>query len=865
MRQQRATAPWIRIALISAAVASASLAQDGAAEPIAPPANEPTKGSFSDLPFPEFPKEIEPFDRPIVHDVDTRDPAALAMNNAVDVLFRLALRQIRSDIANPTTDDYRRIALIFSILQRYTPDDTERLRFVLDAWTWAGDKDRADKALRKIIKQDPEDTVLQLRLITDLIEKRQDADGRLGLYERFLGPAGEKIDDSVKSRLALDAALLYREMGDEARYVSALGLSTELDPTNKEAAALYATYFLDRTKDPIERLEVLVNVVLADPHDEQAHLNVAHELMLNGAWDGAQRFLQRVNELHAIRGSTLSDEDLFDIALTLWNASGADEALSLVTGLLEREVLSEQIRREEIIAQGRNPGPPLPIVLPTNLETIRLAIHTTRGETEEATNSMRRIAVRHQFELNLIRRPEVRPPWMTEIDALEIEQHRLIERIAARLWSGVDLELAQLDLDTLKEISARRPLTDNAIQRFDGLFAVWRDEYDTARELLEPLAENDALARLGLGIMAQRRGERDEAVRNYAHVALMVPNSAIGSAARLAIELIRDEKLAPTSKAKRLNEYADGLDPWIEAVTHSGYNFVRMTLEHEQKEIRPLDPMNLVLTVSNVSRRPLALGSINPIKSRVLLAPAIDINGITLTSDLVPEVIRMERRLRLMPGETLRIPVWAGRGWTGALSDYACINALTMRWRTLQGFTPTEAGGYGLGPLCVTTQTGILRRAAMPYDLSSDELALAIREGEGIELLNRILHAVAWTITPAAGIPEDELRSNAFTLADALLDRMETMNEYERAFTIIKALRARGLFLDPTLKARLMEIVGDDRSPLVRTAMLMTFTELADDAYIASIEQDSDADIAELARLTHATLERIAASDGRRR
>jgi len=840
------------------AISSLVNAQDTKADPEPPKDTPQTERAFTELPIPEFPDGIAPLASAVALPVDTRDPVALRKRNAVDVLFRLALRQIRSDIANPTVEDYRRIALLFTVLQRYTPEDTERLRFVLDAWTWAGDKARSNKALREIIRQDPTDTILQLRLISGLIEQRQDADSRLALYERFIGPAGERIDDSVKSRLSLDAALLYRERGDQARYISALGHATELDPTNKEAAALYATFFLDRTENPIERLEVLVNVVLADPHDAQAHLNVAHELMLNGAWEGAQRFLQRVNELHAARGTTLTDDDLFDITLTLWNASGPDEALSLVSGLYQREVTTEQNRREQIIAQGRNPGPPLPIVLPAKLETIRLAILTTRGETEEASLSMQRIAVRHAIELNLIRRPELRPPWMTEIDALKIEQHRLIERIAARLWSGLEIDLAQIDMDTLRDISARRPLTENAIQRFDGLFAVWRGEYDAARELLEPLAESDALARLGLGIIAQRQGDLDVAVRNYAHVALMVPNTAMGSAARLAIELIRGEKLVPTQKAKMLNDYAMGLDPWIETVTQNPYNFIRITLEHEQKIIAPLDQMNVTLSVTNISRRPLSVGPGMPIQSRVLLAPAITINGITLTSDLVPEVVRLERRLRLMPGETITIPVWAGRGWTGALNDYSTPNAFTMRWRALQGFTPTDSGGYNIGPLCVTTQTGITRRAAMPFDGTIEELAGTIREAHDTDLLNSILQAVSWTITPPEGLAPDDVRAGATIIAGALLDRMPTMDEYERAYTIVKALRARGLFLEPELKARLMSIVSDDRSPLVRLAVLMTFADLKDDAYIAAIESDSDPDIAELGALTRAKLERIA-------
>jgi len=153
---------------------------------------------------------------PVVTMPDTRDPSQLLSANTIDAMYRLSLREIRSEIANPTVEDYRRLALALSILQRETPDDIERLRFLLDAWTWAGDERRERTILGRIVRMDPTDTVLQLRLINSAIQSKQNADTRLAMYERFLGPAGEKIDDSVKSRLALDAALLYREMGDEA-------------------------------------------------------------------------------------------------------------------------------------------------------------------------------------------------------------------------------------------------------------------------------------------------------------------------------------------------------------------------------------------------------------------------------------------------------------------------------------------------------------------------------------------------------------------------------------------------------------------------------------------------------------------------
>lgn len=850
-------APWALAASVCLAMAS-PVALGQADEPDSPFAEQDS----DDMPIEDrLRPELQGRDRPVrERALDKRDPQSVLENNTVDALFRLTVRQLR-DIdrdgdprtqEDPNARDYRRTALAMSVLQRYTPDDAERLRFILDAWTWAGDKSRANEVLKRLVRLAPDDTMLQLRLIENAINRKQSADDRLAMYERLLDSAANRLDDSVKSRLALDAALLYREMGDEARYVSALGYATELDQTNKEAAALYATYFLDKTDDPLERLEVMVNVVIADPHDAGAHFNVAHMLMERGAWEGAQRFLQRANDLYNARGEALSPEDLFDIALTIWNADGEDEALTFIQGLYERELLAEQRRREELVRQGRNPRE-RPVLLPVNLETIRLAIHTARGDSNKAQESMERIANRHQLQLNVLRNPETRPPGVSAERALELEQAQLLRRIAARLWSGQQLDLAEIDLTTVREINAKREVSEGAIQRFEGLLAAQQGEHDEARELLEPLMENDPLARLGMAIVAQRTGETNDAIRHYAHAALMKPNSVIGSAARLSIELIRGQEIAPTASVKRLNEYALSLGRWIDDVTRNPYSYMQISLTHTDPSIEPLDRMELELSLTNVSRHPIAVGPSSPIQSRVLLSPDVTVNNPRASQNRVPpvpEVVRLERRLRLMPGESIDVPVWPGRGWIGAANEYAVENGFSVRWRAIQNFFPTQGGGYDLGPLSVTTRSDLLRRAALPFQGDNQALAQAIRTSDGVPLLQHILQAVGRLVS----LPASQRESVEQSFGEAMLARMETMTPVQKAYTITKAARGNFLFSRHGFREKLKQLVADETEPLVHVAMMLTFLQPSDDAYLEMLESGDDPVLAELATIRRAEL-----------
>lgn len=107
-----------------------------------------------------------------------------------------------------------------------------------------GDPGLLAKATARVVLLDPSDTVAQ-RLITARIAARQTAEERLEVYERMLGPRGASIDPTVRSRLALDAALIERERGELDRFLRYLTLATDLDRTNKEAHHLATSYFAE--------------------------------------------------------------------------------------------------------------------------------------------------------------------------------------------------------------------------------------------------------------------------------------------------------------------------------------------------------------------------------------------------------------------------------------------------------------------------------------------------------------------------------------------------------------------------------------------------------------------------------------------
>ena len=122
-----------------------------------------------------------------------------------DAIEQIALLDLRMQ-QNPLPLDYQLTYHLLSVAAALEPDDLS-LRHTIAAAAWATTDDRLlREATERIVRLDPKDTVAQLRLISDRINDHQTGEERLAAYERYLGPRGESIDPSVRSRLAVDAA-----------------------------------------------------------------------------------------------------------------------------------------------------------------------------------------------------------------------------------------------------------------------------------------------------------------------------------------------------------------------------------------------------------------------------------------------------------------------------------------------------------------------------------------------------------------------------------------------------------------------------------------------------------------------------------
>ncbi|MBL0920525.1 MAG: hypothetical protein IBJ10_00160 [Phycisphaerales bacterium] len=728
-------------------------------------------------------------------------------------IARVPLLRLRTT-ASPTARDFELTALALEIALRLDPSNENFARRAVEAWHGAGDTARSMEATRTVARLDPSDTVAQLRLISDRISRLQSVEGRLSAFEKVVGPDGDTIDAAVRSRLALDAALLAREIGDDARFVRLLTRSTQLDASNKDAAALAAAYFYERSEDPMGRVEMLLNVLLADPVDPSAHPNLPRELRSHGAFVSAQRFQDNAAAIFGRAGMPPSLDQQVDSLVGLWQAFGADPVLEALSGA---ELQMRQARAYEIAvaqAQGRDPGMPLEETrMPPELEAVRMAINLSLGRQGAAEASVRSVGASGQLLLSMLAGAEGQG---LDPEMIADGRRRLRSELTwLRLWCGTQIDEAEADLQRLTDEGL---INEAATQRYRGLIAFRRGDLSGARTLLEPLGDLDPRSRLGLGMLAEREGETDEALRHYAKLALEQPHALLGAFARRRIELITGTTLSPTPTAAALESYMARTPRWLDEMALDPRSWMHLSVQPVRERVGPMSPLEMDVTVRNIGRMPLAMGPGKPIDTRVLLAPTLLVDGQFQAPNLQVEIADMERRLRLMPGESMTARVWAGQGWLGQALDGLSDRSLTMRWRAVQGYRMDNTGKYLGGSMGLTAEVPVISQSGVAaLGQTGDAISRAFLDAQGETLIDAIFYVRSALQRGKEDPNNPDSRAIVAALDRAVAERMASMTELERTLAVLVV----GAAFLRSEQAQLDALAASDGSPLVRFAYLI--------------------------------------------
>ncbi len=646
-------------------------------------------------------------------------------------LGRIALLDLRMQ-GDPTSDDYRIAMLALDLARTYRPEEPILLRRQIEAAWSAGLDARALELTRELIKIEPADEVALLRIIATGIEKIQTVEERLAAYDRLLG--AQSISAAVRSRLALDASLLARETGDEERFVDLLARATELDSTNKEAAALALAYYSQAGGDAVGRLELMANLLLADPVDPNVHTQIADHLTLGGAFEQAIRFHDHAQSLLMVGGYPPTEEAALRRVRLTWLAFGPDG----LANELELPLLQERARVQQILKlmtqRGENTEGlqrPADILPPPEVALLRMLLADAEGDPTAASRASEdlRGSTAQRLEQLLIN---------TQGDRNQAREVALLaarvraETAIAMILSGVQDLLVRDDAVRANQ-AMERAMTDEAI-----LGEVDPSIIRPAQEYLELvsalLSTIDAVgtpeADAKLADLKRRMDERTAPMAPLAYVYALLVHGRTLEALPILRGIAREDPAnmwgawahqqlidlgvgSPFPDAEALTKNSRAIPAWLDRMVEKPENYMEIIVRTAPEEhVTSITRLNF--TLRNNSPIPLAVGPSSPINSRILLSPVLDADLDRLTPVAIPEVSSVDTRLRLMPGERLETEVWAGAGLAGWYLEAAGNRTTRTRWRALQGFIYAQRAGYLPGPMCLSAETGLITRRPLP-------------------------------------------------------------------------------------------------------------------------------------------------------
>lgn len=496
-------------------------------------------------------------------------------------------------------------------------------------------------ALKNYIRLRPDDDAAQLEFFFLSVAGQQTVEQRIQTMEQVLGSAKAGVlSAALRSRLASYVAQGAREIGDSQRLAKWLQQALALDTSNAAAAQMLVELVKEKPQASASELGLAwLTMVQAKPLDPAARRELAGVLLDAGLVDLAN---QQYAVTQFLSQNALLEPSLYhDWVVALICDEQYDAAAGLLDSLekrLAQESAAGADKAKEDQAAAQPAQPPAAMEMPVDLQVLRLVALTLAGK-EEA----RQAAV---GKLN---------------EAFEKQPQ------ASRDWLGIRMVLEpkadwQLPADLNQTATGQRIL---------GWYHLQQQQADKARELLTPLASQDALAAYGLAKLAPAGEQQNRQLRVIAAgpVRSLATILAKADLARAQARYYPSDAVAATlkqvykSKAPSLLQPANSLKDWL-----------RWSIQAPQS-VGYLQPLVMRVRVTNQGPVALAISPSGPVLPYGLLAVEVRLAG-SLIPSVQPTLVQMNQALSIQPGQTLEIPIRLDRQQIGlVLADAPGVRA----------------------------------------------------------------------------------------------------------------------------------------------------------------------------------------------
>ena len=545
------------------------------------------------------------------------EPASPAQRVLADQLTRAALGMLAygQSGGDAAVSAERLASILLDEALRQDPNNAQIWKLRAELAQQAADGEGYEQALLGYLRTGVSDDKAQYDLILHRLAQQNTLDDQYKALVKLLESEGaRRLSDPLRSRLASFAAATAAELVEPQDHARWAVEAARLDPTNAEAAQMLLSIVVERGGDPIKQGTALINLVRALPLDPGPRIELAGVLANQALFD-------RAAQQYMVAGTRLSSQPLSMDAYRNWAHClvilGQDTvALQLI------EELDTALNARPEPAEGEPaPEPAEPVLLPVDLEVLRLSTLDSETDTEAATASFNRI----------------RKTLTASQQADAAEQLALISAVF-----GPSINEATALADALADDSPIK-----AVAR--GWIALRKGDAPAAAGLLRSHVETNTLAMCGMAVAdAIDDAGRDRELRRVIQAA---PGSlaAVEAARRLRAQ---GASIDPTPAGKALgdlmNRFSESM--WLVDVERSPWLDVRMQIAPAR--FQQGEPINVDITVWNTTRFPLAIGADEPIRPTAFILLSTSAAGQPLPP-IEPVVIDLHRKLVLGAGERL--------------------------------------------------------------------------------------------------------------------------------------------------------------------------------------------------------------------
>ena len=596
-------------------------------------------------------------------------------------------------------------AILITEASKLSPNDEAVWRSLIEVAHMADEPELQSHAIKQLLRIAPLESSAQLSRLRDAVARTNTVDERMGVYEQLLADGrSSKLDSRVAARLAFDAALLQRQLGDIEQFARWLAESVALDPSYPEAMSLAAGFFGDESADVHRRAELLASTVLSNIRDATTQVALAEFLLAYGDYKDARAMYEVVlGGENNIEGIT--DGLLADIVLSQW-ADG--DPIAALDTLLTRQIYVDKIFRQQTKSQqprltplqlSRIHAPLLP-----KLATVRAVIYAAQEDDSKAGIAYADAAESFDAMIKI---------YKSQGDAaINHVVNFLLQAAWISVWIGEDADSARSIIDNIEE---RTTIGAREKNRLEGWIAMLNGEFDMAVSYLSEY-EDDNAARAGLAKVYLLQDKEQAAAKEYLSIARLQSGTLLGVWSRNQLQKIVGTEFSIRPEVKKLQDFMAGVFQTLNDYIQDPRPAIDVQIYPVKKVFDPYEPMLIRVELTNNTSVPLTISKTGPIQPLLLVQAFVEIPRATINQPR-PLIIPIDREISIGPRKSLVFETNLRQQRIGSLFNEFPLQGATIRLRATVNFTARESRDrrgvpvlvYGVGRLGTVEDTDIFR------------------------------------------------------------------------------------------------------------------------------------------------------------